>query len=714
MEHLYLDESGSFEGATPEPGCFIGGFLTTSPPDHVARVLRDLADRLVTAGVLPAGAEPKQLHVTDLRRYPEKMTVFREHSVAALDQLADLKLVSCRWFGDADVLVGDAADARAFNRFLRMWTTLLRNLVGCAWWPGGDLHVHTAQRSIPKVQVEGQDWTLMGAFSTSGTTDEGMVKVVGGEQLPQLLRGLDTARARGPFARRVTAADVGGISSATWRAVERDTTLAGLLLADIACEQIRDGGHPERWPHAAVAYTPAWDRLEGLVDWCTRAPEALGDLLDLAERTTSLDADPEVADLARAWANSLVEALLRGADRPLRSVAVGIARAELARKEARFRRTDRIFATLPAPPVDADHLDEWVQRTIHANHSGEAGGEKRDVLRHHLEGLRSTSLDAVLGHLESIAVLAVGYQDDFDFDEAIAVARPWLDRGLSVAELFPEARWTDLGRLASNLAQSLACRAGSADLEEGARLMRLARHHLNHPIDLSQWGCHAANLAALADDTDLRDQAWVQLFGGPEADRGLDYVAGLRFAAGQPLHSLFAATVVTRTALVGRDAFAQRLRDRLSSTDLWFGLVAAVASADDGHPLERYLRHLAELAPTEAGADQVTALTERSVNAFGEPSASLVAPLQGACTYAAVALARLRLGDTATGQDLGDRVLPTLMKRFEHNPWAAPTVLCVEEGCESGWLLDAARALQGGVTSSSLTAFVSRFRYEWR
>ena len=722
MDYLYLDESGQFEGHDVSRSTFVGGLLTTSPPREVARVTRDLAAALVHAGVFPSTPEAKALHATEIRRDSTRLLASRRCTIEALSRLADLRLVSCRWFADTHHGLQLTSDAIAFNRFMRMWRTLVRHVAWFPWWQGGELTVWTAQRSFPLAELsEGSRRYADGFLRTRlGHDGPAGIRVAGEEQLPNMLRELDDAPASVPRSRPVGCAGAASISSATWERIDTCPEIAGLLLADLACDLIKQRPSGigdrvadlklQRWEHLDVAYSPVWRRLSDLLRWSNRSDDALAELLDLALGIRPLHEEDEIAAAGRRYAHRAVRAQLR--EPGTRSAAVQVAKGELATKTGRYPRTDLLFDSLPCPDLTAETLDEWVQRAVHANHRGSAGGEGRDPLEGRLDQLLDTDVDAALSHLESIAVLAVSYQDEFDFERAVEVAEPRFERARQVANLFPDARWTDFGRLASNLAQSLASRSEGDDLARASDMMHLARRHLESVGDLGQWACHGANIAALSGDTSLRRTTWTHLFGAESPEAGLDDLLSHTFD-GTNHFRLFQATVVTRTALVGTDPFAAKLRDRLGSPDLWFTLLERTRRARKSHPLERYLRHLAELAPAEAH-DQVEALAERSVHAFGNLDTDHATPLQGACTWATVALSRYRLGRPELGKRLGEKVLETLNRRFADNAWACPSVLCRVEGLESGWLLAAVERLEAGVTEDSLAAFVERFRLEWR
>ncbi|HHO52493.1 MAG TPA: hypothetical protein ENK18_16905 [Deltaproteobacteria bacterium] len=715
MEWLYLDESGSFEGPTPEAGCFVGGLLTTSPPAAVAGRLRALVDDLVRDGLIKVRTEPSGLHATDLRCAlgGSKLELLRSRCVEALGGLDALRLASCRWVADAEISVAQASDARAFNRYLRMWGTLVRHAAWYPWWEAPPLQICTAQRSFPRAELSADDRLLADAYRPQQLGGRPGVRVAGEEQLPQMLRGLVGHLPRAPFARPIAGAQVGrSLDRATWRSVEAAPHLAGLLFADLVCDLIRSGAAPQRWEHLEIAYHPGWQEFEELARACTDAGDALEALLAVALGEAWLTGGPAVVERGRVYADRLIGGVLGAAGPRIQALAVEVASRDLGRREARSPRADRIFGPggLSEPPLEAGHLREWVERTIWANHRGDVGGGRQEGVARRLVALMDLEVEAALEHLENVAHLAVAHQDDFDLEAAVALVEPWQQRAASVAGLFPGGRWAAFGRLTSNLAQSLAMRRADGDLERAVALMGVARRHLHGPLDLDQWACHAANLAALAGDALLLESAWVELFGSADPDAGIEHLIGHRFGPGERLTPLFRSTVVTRTARVGRGPVADALRGRLADPGLWLGLVDRITGADDGHPLERYLRHLAELAPAGEGA-QAEALVER---ALGVLPGSRVAPLQGSCTCAAVALARLRLGDQARAQALGARVLPILLQRFEANPWAAPTVLCLEKGLEGGWLLGAVQGLQREITAETLGAFVERFRYEWR
>lgn len=717
MEHIYIDETGKFEGVRPEAGCFIGGFVGPVDPASTVTMLRRIVDSLIAEGLFAVGAEPHALHATDLRKTPHAIERVRALAAEAFARHPRVRLIRCSWFADADVDVSLGADARGFTRYQRMWVTLVRHVAWHAYWSEDDrtgLTVHTAQRSFPIAEMANGDHELLSAYEPLRMGAENGVRVIGSEQLPQLLRDLLSRKGGRPFERPIAAAKVGSaLRDVTWAKIDRDPWLAGLLLADLACDLMRSQHAPGK--DLDLPYSPAWSRLEELFDWSWRSTDALEQLVDYAVGKTFVAGPPELIGLLRAHAAGFASALCKQRAPLVRASALGIVRTELAQKQASFPRAEFLFGRqgLPELARDAEDVDEIVQRFVLATHSGRDAADVRSTLRSRLDQLQATQLDATLRHLESVAFLAVSHQDDFDFEEAVAIARPWIERAQRIARDFPGAKWTDLGRLLSNYAQSLACRGQQADLVEAAGAMRAAREHLTSFLDLAQWACHAANVAALTGDEELRRASWTQLFGAAEVDKGVDYLLGVKLKAGQHLVPLFAATVVTRTALVGTDAFAAALKKRLQDRTTWQQLVRGIEAAADGHPLERYARHLAELAPRQEGS-AVDDLVQRAVHAFGDLDTSHVAPFQGACTYAAVALARQRHGDAERAQRLAEQVLPTLRRRFARDEWAVPSALCEVEGNELGWFLESVQGLERGADESSLAAFVERFRFEWR
>lgn len=717
MEYIYIDETGRFEGERPEPGCFIGGFVGPIEPAAAVGLLRKIVDTLIAEGMFAMGAEPHALHATDLRKEPRAIERVRALAAEAFAKNPRVHLIRCGWFADADIDVSVGADARGFTRYQRMWVTLIRHAAWHAYWSLDEregLVVHTAQRSFPIAEMARGEHELLRAYESLRMGADNGVRVIGPEQLPQLLRDLLSRKGGRPFERPISAAKVGsGLREVTWAKIDKEPGLAGLLLADLACDLMRAASH--NCPELHIPYAPAWSRLEDLFDWSGRSTDALQQLVDLAVGKTYLAGDSELVGLLQTHAAGFVSALAKQPSPLVRAAALTIVRNELAQKEARFPRSELLLGKqgLPELAGDAQDFDEIVQRFVLATHSGRDAAATRSSLRSRLGQLQATQLDATLRHLESVAFLAVSHQDEFEFEDAVEIARPWVERAQRIARECPGAKWTDLGRLLSNYAQSLACRGIQNDLVESVAAMRAARDHLTTSLDLAQWGCHAANVAAVAGDEELRRASWDQLFGAPEVDKGIDYLLGVRLRRGQPLVSLFAATAVTRTAIIGTDAFARALRERLQDRATWQHLVRGIEEADDGHPLERYARHLAELAPRQEGA-LVDALVRRSVHAFGDLDVSHVAPFQGACTYAAVALARFRQGDAAHAKQLAAEVLPTLRGRFARDDWAAPSALCEVEGNEGGWFLEAVQGLERGADESSLAAFVERFRFEWR
>lgn len=773
MEFLYIDESGAFERDAVRPlTTLVGGFVTSAAPPEVLVILRRLhaALRAHPAVGGHVGEHPHDLHGCDLLPALERarqVATFWTIVAAHLRELPDVHLVAAYYLRDAEILVGIAADRRAFNRYLRMWQTLVRNVVHIAPWPAPAspalVDVYTAQRTLPRDELRGEDAELAAAFGVARLGDEAEVlRVADKAQLPGLLRGLADRQSRALYGRRLRSVGVdtprvlirrqGELREAqlppldpiadAWEQLERRPTKAGLMLADLACGLMRwtvdiEGatgagatGVPDTGLHLPpihrVAYDPTWARYEWLAEAAPSSSDALVELLTLAVAPSPAASSIDSNDLganAEAWlrtaSRSLANSLLRSAagHPKLRALLVAACQAELDLKAGAFPRCELVFA--PGALAPAQDFDEQVARLTFANHAG------RDVDRSAVRRLVEAHLDGdaglLLGRGEALAHLSVGLRDEFDYDEAVALLDAWCTRADRVlAALGPGARWTVYGRVISCLAQNLAYRQSPgdadhrSDLDRACVLARAARAHLSTDSDLAQWACHAGNLGVVAADDDLLRDALTHLFGNSDASTLTSALDGARFTRHGPAVRLFAFTVVSRAAVLGRTPLCQGVRAALTDAARWHRLVDNVREAPRHHPLELYARHLLELAPSAVRDAEVADLLDLALEA--SPGDARVPSLGRAATLAAHARRLFVLVRPADAQAAARRALSTFLAPFEHNEWCSPTTLdpAGYEDTSLGWFTATVRALTDAADPAKVDAFLERFRFEWR
>lgn len=741
METLYLDESGRFEGTRAEvQTTFVGGFLTTDDPARVCDALVALRDDLRAAPRLAHVAaklhEPRDLHATELRRSLDEgsLAEVRALVLRRLRGLAGFRFVSTHYFSDADVTVELAQDGRGANRFLRMWQTTVRNALNHQPWPGdGSLSVCTAQRSLPEEALKGGDLGPLLTYrrvelskdEKTGLVTEGF-RVASNEQIPTMLAGILGRGSAAPFARTLQGAWAGK-SSGSIKAedLESEPRYAGLLLADLACDLLREQleraeGSGPRWPWFKIAYDPRWERYERLCEAAHESPRALRGLFELLEVTPADDAayacvwraaeDLLSSFVARARVDAKRPPHEQKARRALRGLLLGVARDELARKEGAFPRCERLLGSggLDGPAaLESSTVEEAILRLEYQNHTGRDVGAERDDLVRDVQALFARDLDAFFLHGEGLAHLAVSFQDEFDYDQAERVARVFLDRADPIAQ---GGVWTVYGRALSNLAQTLAYRQQPGDLPQAIELMRRARSHLREGVDLSQWGCHAGNLAALVGDDALLGDALDLLFKTRDVEALVHVLREARFGPGDMNTPLFSFSVLTRLALVGRGPLAEALSAALREPGCWARLFDNVRDAQASHPLELYARHLLELAPDDCAQEQ--AVLDVALRGFGNTERSRVADLLQSGAHAAHAARLFRLGRDDAARAAAGRAVETFLRPFDVSPYGSTTTYWEE--MESGWFFDAVRALRETPSATTVEAYLERFRYEWR
>lgn len=736
VEYLYLDESGQFEGEQAKPiESFVGGLLTTSDPARVAKVLERLFQAATAheglRGKLGALTEPCQLHMLDLYNLltDEELEAFRHLALRQLRDLDNLRLVSTHYFADAHAVFEGARDAHGAHRFLRMWQSTIRNALYYQPQPGdAALTVYTAQRSVPLDLLEAKERFYMQSFEAIPMGDREGFKVVSSEQVPRLLLGVLTRGTTAPFPRTFQHAEVGGpLTKVTQRQIARQPFLAGLLLADIACDLIsqRECGAETDLAQTLrscgalrVAYHPLWERYERLCESAADSRAAVEELI-----STALDGSPgprtPQAWLQVAAENLLASLLGRAAPKtPIRGHFLALARAELARKEGSFPRCERILGEggLRKPSaVDEDSFDEWILRTAYTNHTGREPADERARLQAELHQVLDTNIETFLLRGEDLAHLAVSHQDEFDYDAAASLIEGHLERARPVFDLLAHGRegahWTTYGRVLSNLAQTYAYRQADGDVDRARELMRRAKPHMQSWLDRAQWGCHAGNLAAITGDEDLLAEALDVLFESRNVNRLLERLTETQFGPHSSTAPLFGFTVLTRLAVTGSGALAEDLRSRLTQPRTWRVLLDNVRHAKPAHPLELYARHLVELAPPDAETS-LTDVLQIALDGFGTKGPSRVSAVMNAGTLAAYGLRLLHLGRSDRAEQAGLRAIETLASAFKANPYISPTTYCEE--WESGWFFGAVQQLKSEVTEGTLSAFVERLRYEWR
>lgn len=730
MEHLYIDESGEFERDAVQPWTsLVGGFVTTAAPSALVERLRGLHSALRADPELGKFVGPRpDLHGRDLLPRLDRaglVHAFWAKVAAHLRQLPSVRLVAVHYVRDADVLVGVAADGRAFNRFLRMWQTLVRNVVHLQPWPApaspAEVAVTTAQRSFPLDELADKDRVLAQAHQASRFQDRReAVRVADLAQLPHLLRGLADRRSHAIHARRLAAAQVSTPVADDWPALEREPARAGLVLADLACGLLRwtvagEAVGLDVPPAFRIAYDPGWERYEWLCEAAPISLDALVDLLDLASRPEP--AASRVEGWIRAVGAELARALARagGGRTALRRLLVEACRAELETKQGSYPRCAIVFASGALPPLDpagaskGDVFDEQLARLAFANHSGRDvdGGAVRRLVEDHL----ADDVDLLLGHGESLAHVAVGLRDEFDYDESVRVLKPWVERAhLILGALEPEARWTTYGRVASCLAQNYAFRQAPGDLGRALELHRAVKVHLGGARDLGQWACHAGNLAVVAGDDALLQEALEHLFGAAGVPEIMGALEGKRFLPDEFPVRLFAFTVASRAAALGTSPMCTSLRAAFMEPARWAHLVENLEGCARTHPLELYARHLLELCPPDR--DAAPALEIALEAARGE---ARVPSLSRAATLAAAARLSFRGGRADEGSELARRALAECMIPFEHNPWCSFSTFAPPDYDDTeGWFTSSLRALQRRAGSDEVDGFLERFRFEWR
>lgn len=725
MEYLYVDESGEFERDAVQPrASLVGGFVTTASPLAVLGALRALHAALkAEPGLGKHVGERPDLHGRDLVPALDSaglLDAFWQLVADHLRRLPDVHLVAAHYLRDAEVLVGVASDRRAFNRYLRMWQTLVRNVAHSAPWPSpdgsGELSVCTAQRSLPLAELRQEDVPLAAVHEAMRFRDqvEG-VRVADMAQLPHLLRGIADRPSRAIHARRLRSADV-ETPNATWAQLEREPLKAGLILADLACGLLRRtvvaGVDGLRLPPVfRVAYDPDWSRYEWLAEAAPSSRDALDELLSLATMTTEPASDVEawLRAASRALASSLARAA--GTQPTLRRLLVATCQAELDAKTGNFPRCELVFApgALPAAATTPDAFDEQVARLTFANHAGR--DVDRTAVRRLVEALLDQDVGLLLGRGEALAHLSVGLRDEFDYDEAVRLLEPWHARAERVlAALETGARWTIYGRVASCLAQNYAYRQEPGDLERACAIYRNVRRHFTSDSDLGQWACHAGNLGVVAGDDPLLRDALTHLFGAADVGTVTSALEGARFTRDGDARRLFAFTVVSRAAAIGETPTCRAIRSALEEPERWRQLVENIRGAPRRHPLELYARHLLEVAPR---AEDTEILLTISLEAA--PGEGRVPALCRAATLAVDARNKLALGQSANGEASARRALATFLAPFAHNPWCSLTTLAPSDYDESlGWFTSSVRRLQAECGSAQVLGFLHRYRFEWR
>lgn len=763
MEFLYIDESGAFERDAVRPlTSLVGGFVTSAPPPEVLVVLRRLHAALRAHPALGGyvGEHPNDLHGRDLlpaldgaRHVATFWTVVAHH----LRDLPDVQLVAAHYLRDAEILVGVAADRRAFNRYLRMWQTLVRNVVHTAPWPAPALpalvDVYTAQRTLPRGELRGEDAELAAAFGVARLGDEAeVVRVADNAQVPGLLRGVADRQSRALYARRLRSVGVDAprvlirklgetglpprdpVADA-WEQLERRPTKAGLMLADLACGLLRwmvDGGIAGATggtgaagvsdtgrdlhlpPVFRIAYDPTWARYEWLAEAAPTSGDALAELLSLAvaPSTASLPDPDDIDATAEAWLHAACRRLAASlprvaADHPkLRALLVAACQAELDLKAGAFPRCELVFARGALAPTQ--DFDEQVARLTFANHAG------RDVDRGGVRRLVEAHLDAdaglLLGRGEALAHLSVGLRDEFDYDEAVRLLEPWYVRAHRVlGALETHARWTTYARVASCLAQNYAYRQDPDDLPRACAIYRDVRRHFSSDSDLGQWACHAGNLGVVAGDDTLLQEGLTHLFGAADTGTVTSALEGARFTRNGASGRMFAFTVVSRAAAIGRTATCQDLRAALQEPERWRRLVENIRDAPRRHPLDLYARHLLEIAPRAEDTDALLTIALEAA-----PGEERVPSLCRAATLAVSTRRLFSTGRLTDGEACARRALATFVGPFEHNAWCSTTTLSPVGFGLTGWFDASVRALQGRSGAAEVDELLRHFRFEWR
>lgn len=726
VERIFLDESGAFEGLEAEHrGAIVGGFVTTASPTDCVAALHRLVTALTREPQLAAGppgwlAEPSGLHVRELPVEIDK-GVFQSVCLKHLRDLPGFLLVGIRHYRDADVSV--AGDAWGAFRFLRMWQTAVRNLVRYRPDRGEDeVAVHTAQRTVPESRFDAAVLpALRPCFARAhlGPTEPGL-RIMSQAQMDRTLVGVADAPTGAPFPRTLREAVAGStLHRVTWARIAAEPALAGLVLADVACDLVRlaftaPPGVEDPLalcPKFLIAYDPTWQEYELACETVATSPSALARIV---ERVVGPIPEAAPQRLLHVALQNLVRSVVNSAQpgTALREALLEIARAELGRKEGRFPRCEWLFSPTGLPPVGspgATNLDEWILRTEYRNHTGH---DPRDL--HALLGSISTLLDSEMEALftkgEALAHLAVSLQDAFDYDEAESVVRDYVDRASTVLAALPvpqrHAPWTSLGRVLSNLAQTLSYRQNPDDIDRARDLFMQARPHLARPIDLSQWACHAGNFAVVAHDLELLKQCLVTLDLPTDVQRLTTHMCGLQLTRGQAASRLFAFSMVTRAAVLWEEDFGQDLRNSLEGE---CGHLLGRVRRAGSHPVEMYARHLLELTNDPQVEQDAFKL---ALDGFGNQHPSLVADTVNAGTLAAYAAKLFRTQRPELARQVGATIVTTFLRAFKQNPWVSCSAYCEET--QQGWFFEALQALNANVTDETVSGFLERFRYEWR
>lgn len=736
MEYLYLDESGRFEGATPKTvKTLVGGFLSTSPPEAVATALGKLLEAVRGEELLHAklgNVAANELHLLEL--YPklqeEELLALRLHVLRTLRGLGGLRFVSTHYFADSEVSVGSSSDHEGPQRFLRMWRSTVRNVLHYQPQPGaGQLTLFSAQRSLPadvlEATVEARYLMHLPAAHVSG---RGGYSIVSEGQIPQLLLGVLSRGTAAPFPRRFHHMAVGrSLQSISQRGIEKQPFLAGLLLSDMACDLIRHAASGAQDEAAVatrscatfrIAYHPIWERYERLCEGASDSSHALEELVELSIAADLPDGTPEA--WLQAAARTLLRSLFSAAQDAgaLRDRLVAIAKRELDTKTGHYPRCALILGSggLRRTREGGTHaFEEWICRTAYANHTGREAGASREAMITELQDSLASDVGAFLAHGESLAVFAVSLQDECSYDEAATLVEPWVKDSRkaynAIAADRPGARWLIYGRTLSNLAQTYAYRQAEGDLERAAALLREARPHMQEQIDLSQWGCHALNLAGLLGEEELQRDALQVLYRTDKVSDLLEKLVEIRFGPETPTYHLFGFSALTRLAIKGRGVLAEALRERLTSPEIWETLFANIREVAHVHPVELYTRHLIELAPPSC-AEQEEELLALSLAGFGNAPNQRVLNVLQAGSHAAYGLKLAARGETEKAQSQAGIALEVFRSPFKDEPWISMSTYSGDAGI--GWFDAAVEGLVTSPRAEALKKFLGCFRYEWR
>jgi hypothetical protein len=228
---------------------------------------------------------------------------------------------------------------------------------------------------------------------------------------------------------------------------------------------------------------------------------------------------------------------------------------------------------------------------------------------------------------------------------------------------------------------------------------------------LAQWACHAGNLAAEVGDEALFGEACALLFPAPEIELAVDVMLRTVFVAEEPAYQLFGFSMLTRAALTDGFSLAPKIRNLLNQPGRWDRLVDNVSKVTPQHPLELYARHLYRLAP-ETHADEAERVLQQALSGFGNTKPNRIADLLGAGTLAWAALRDLEQGQEQRAEARREKLLSRFKRVFEDNEWVSCTTYHAES--ESGWFYDAVEQLERELSRESLSAFIERFRFEFR